>query len=72
MRDKTLKDFGKHVREIRLAKNLSQSELASLSQFDRNYIGMLERGERNPSLITLARLAEALDIPLYRLTDFQK
>jgi transcriptional regulator with XRE-family HTH domain len=65
-----LKDFGKHLREIRLNQNLSQLDLASKGNFDRNYIGMLERGERNPSLKNLQRLAETLEITLPELLNF--
>lgn len=66
-----LKNFGKHLKELRTVKGLSQSELAFKGDFDRNYIGMLERGERNPSLKNLKRLSDALEIPLCRLTNFE-
>ena len=65
-----LKEFGKHLREIRLKQNLSQVDLAYKGNFDRNYIGMLERGERNPSLKNLQRLAETLEITLPELLNF--
>lgn len=65
-----LKEFGKHLREIRLKQNLSQVDLAYKGNFDRNYIGMLERGERNPSLKILQRLAETLEITLPELLNF--
>jgi transcriptional regulator with XRE-family HTH domain len=70
MSDKLLKKFGAHLKELRLKQNLSQVELANKGNFDRNYIGMLERGERNPSLKNLARLAEALGIDLPTLLKF--
>ena len=70
MPDKILKKFGSHLKELRLNQNLSQIELANKGKFDRNYIGMLERGERNPSLKNLARLAEALGIDLTTLLKF--
>ena len=72
MKHKDLVVFGKLVRDIRISKNLTQFELANLGQFDRNYIGMLERGERNPTLLTLIRLAKALNIPLHSLINFQQ
>jgi len=65
-----LKEFGKHLREIRIKQNLSQVDLAFKGNFDRNYIGMLERGERNPSLKNLQRLAETLEITLPQLLNF--
>lgn len=64
------KEFGKHLREIRLKQNLSQVDLAYKGNFDRNYIGMLERGERNPSLKNLKRLADTLEISLPELLNF--
>ena len=72
MENNVLKTFGNHLREIRIKKNLSQVELAYKGNFDRNYIGMLERGERNPSLKNLLRLANALDITLPELLNFKR
>ncbi len=71
MKEESLIAFGEHLRSLRLARNLSQVELAYRGGFDRNYIGMLERGERNPSLLNLVRLAKALDIQLKGLLDFK-
>jgi transcriptional regulator with XRE-family HTH domain len=63
--------FGENLRKHRINKKLSQIELAYKGDFDRNYIGMLERGERNPSLINLQRLADALEISLTELLKFE-
>lgn len=71
MSDKLLKAFGARVRELRLKLDFSQVELANKGGFDRNYIGMIERGERNPSLINLQRLAVALDVELHTLMKFE-
>ena len=65
------KEFGEHLKSLRMSKNLSQVELAFKGEFDRNYIGMLERGERNPSLKNLKRLAVALEISLPELLNFE-
>ena len=65
-------NFGKHLKKLRIGMELSQVELAYRGDFDRNYIGMLERGERNPSLKNLQRLANALKIPLHDLLKFEK
>jgi transcriptional regulator with XRE-family HTH domain len=59
--------FGQVLRELRIAKKLTQEELADLSNFDRTFIGFLERGERGPSLETVFSLAKALGIPANRL-----
>jgi transcriptional regulator with XRE-family HTH domain len=65
------KEFGEHLKSLRISRNLSQVELAFKGDFDRNYIGMLERGERNPSLKNLKRLSIALDISLSELLNFE-
>jgi transcriptional regulator with XRE-family HTH domain len=57
-----LTQFGKKLKEARLANNLSQEALALSLEFDRTYIGLLERGKRNPSLITIHKIAKFLKI----------
>lgn len=59
--DNRISSFGSLVRTIRLAKSLSQENLAELCKLDRTYIGGIERGERNPTLKNIFRLADALD-----------
>jgi len=61
------KQFGERVRELRLAKGLSQEELAFKSGVHRTYLGGIERGERNPSLKNIAAIAEALGVSLSEL-----
>lgn len=53
--------FGKRVRELRLALDLSQEELAERAELHRNYVGGVERGERNVSLLNIVKLAHGLD-----------
>ncbi len=65
-----LKEFGLRLKQLRIERNLTQEKLAFKGDFDRNYIGMLERGERNPSLLNLIRLSDALSIKLNELLDF--
>jgi transcriptional regulator with XRE-family HTH domain len=56
------KRFGERVRQIRKRKGLSQEALALACGLDRTYIGGVERGERNISLINVHRIAEALEV----------
>lgn len=56
--------FGRRVRTLRLAKGWSQERLAAEAKLDRTYIGGVERGERNPSLINIFRIAMALRVPM--------
>lgn len=52
--------IGAKIKELRLEKGLSQEELAEKSGVDRTFIGGLERGERNVSVLTLCEIAKAL------------
>lgn len=70
MNTKHLQQFGSHVRVLRQSQNLSQEELAEKANMHRTYIGMIERGERNPALLNLIRLAQALDVSLPDLVNF--
>ena len=52
---------GRNVRRIRLQLELTQEELAERSGFSQQYISDLERGRRNPTVVSLFELAQALD-----------
>jgi transcriptional regulator with XRE-family HTH domain len=56
------KHFGERVRELRKQKGLSQEALALACELDRTYIGGVERGERNISLINIYKIAVALGV----------
>lgn len=60
--DPDLLALGGEVRRCREARQLSQEELADRSGLHRNYIGGIERGERNVGVKSLFRLAAALDM----------
>jgi transcriptional regulator with XRE-family HTH domain len=55
--------FGATVRRLRLAAGLTQEQLGERCRMDLSAVSRLERGERNPRLDTLVRLARALDVP---------
>ena len=53
---------GGNVRRLRLQRALTQEQLAFEAQIDLTYVGGIERGRRNPSVMVLARIAEALGV----------
>ncbi len=59
-----LERFGKQMRKIRKAKKMSQGDLAEILRVHRTYISGLERGLRNPSLLTMEKIAKALSIEI--------
>ncbi|KKQ89237.1 MAG: DNA-binding protein [Candidatus Curtissbacteria bacterium GW2011_GWC2_38_9] len=63
------KRIGKRIRQIRGGKSISQEDLAGDAGLNRAYVGYIERGERNPSTETLARIAKALKVPLQKLFE---
>ena len=62
-----MKQFGEHLRALRKARGLSQADLGERANLNDKYLGELVRGEGNPSLDVLQRLAKALDIDLATL-----
>jgi transcriptional regulator with XRE-family HTH domain len=58
---------GRNVRRLRQSKRMTQEELAFEAQIDLTYVGGIERGRRNPSLLVMARIARALSVPLTKL-----
>ena len=54
--------FDKKLKKVRLKKNLSQGDIARILGVHRSYISGLERGRRNPSLLTVQKIAKALGV----------
>jgi len=61
------KQFAVVVRERRQKLGLSQERFAELCGLHRTYVGAIERGERNVSILNIAKIAKALDVPLHVL-----
>jgi transcriptional regulator with XRE-family HTH domain len=59
--------FGNKIRVLRIQKNWSQEKLAEETDFHRTYIGMIERGERNLSLLNIQKFALAFGLPIEEL-----
>jgi transcriptional regulator with XRE-family HTH domain len=59
--------LGKNVRRLRRQRGLTQEKLAFEAEIDLTYMGGIERGKRNPSLLVMARIADALSVPLTKL-----
>lgn len=62
--------FGDRLRKLRLERGLTQEELADIAGMHFTYIGQIERGIRNPSLINLEKIAKALKIRAGELLPF--
>lgn len=67
MRPKILVEFGNKVRSIRQECGLSQEGLAQKAELHRTYIGMIERAEKNITLLNIEKIANALNIEIKEL-----
>lgn len=63
--------FGKKLAQIRKSKGWTQEKLALESEIARSYLGEVERGHRNISLINICRLAETLGVKVSEITNFE-
>jgi transcriptional regulator with XRE-family HTH domain len=63
--------FGQRVRAIRKEKRLASSEIAEAVDIEVKHLGRIERGEKRPSFELIVGLADALQVPLIRLFDFE-
>ena len=64
-----LEKFGQKVREERLKQNLSQEQLAVKAGVHRTYIGMIERAEKNITLLNIKKLSKALSMSISKLLE---
>lgn len=68
---KILIEFGDKVRELRKNMEISQEELSYKADLHRTYIGMIERGEKNITLINIEKIAHALNVEVSELLKFK-
>ena len=64
-----LSAFGTRLRELREQRNLSHEKLAEMADLHRNYVGNLERGKSNVSLLTIVKLARSLNVKPIKLLE---
>ncbi len=62
-----VKRFGKRVRQLRLERGLTQEALGNKCDLDPTYIGRIERGEQNSSLVVIGAIAKGLGVSLEEL-----
>ncbi len=62
--------LGYKIKQERLKRNLSQEDFAELTGFHRTYIGMVERAERNVTLVNVEKFAKSLNLSLKDFLDF--
>lgn len=64
-----LKKFGERVRELRKQRDISQEELAHRADLHRTYIGMIERAEKNVTLLNIEKIANALEVKVSEMLN---
>ena len=67
MTDNRLQQLGFTIRSERKKQGISQEALADKAQLDRSYMGRIERGEKNITVLKLFQIADALEVPPSRL-----
>ena len=70
MTDRQILLLGKKIRKTRKEIGLSQEALAYEAGLDRAYVGKIERGEQNITVVKLLQLSDALDVAMKDLIDF--
>ena len=68
--EKYLVALGKRIKELRLQKKISQTEIAYRCGFDKSNYNTIESGKRNPTITSLLKIAKALDIQLIEFFNF--
>lgn len=63
MQNPKLCAFGKRIRELRKEQGYTQEQFADLAGLDRSYMGHIERGEKNITLLKIFQISDALNLP---------
>lgn len=66
-KEEFLKNIGSTIKKLRAEKKMTQIELANLCQFDKASMSRIESGQANPTIQTLFKITEALEIPVTNL-----
>ena len=66
-----LKELGKNIRTLRKERGISMAVLSYEAEMDFRLLGRIERGEGNTTVVSLLKIAEALDVDLMQLFNFQ-
>ncbi len=64
-----LTKFGENVRALREKRELTQERLSELSELDQTYISGIENGSRNPTILSIARIAKSLKVSASELCE---
>ncbi|WP_034696447.1 helix-turn-helix domain-containing protein [Chryseobacterium jejuense] len=64
--------ISKRIKQIREEKNISQSDLGAMCNFEKSNMSRIESGRISPSLITLYKISKALNIEFHELFKFDK
>jgi transcriptional regulator with XRE-family HTH domain len=70
-KDLVLIEIGMKIRKLREEKNISQQDLAAACNFEKSNMSRLEAGRTNPTIGTLLKICEALDVKLSDLINFE-
>jgi len=62
MKDSEIQRFAKNMKKLREAEGMSQGDIHRTTKIDRAYISNLEAGKQNPTLETIAKIAQALGV----------
>lgn len=70
--DEFLASLGKRIKKIRVKKKINQQTLAALCNFEKSNMSRLEKGNTNPTILTLLKISKALGVSVSNLFDFDE